>query len=230
MEYDAIDVAPSALAATLASLIAEGAAGNVTVPHKEPVARACGRLTPLAERVGAVNTFWVEDGLLVGDNTDVGGFAAAYGSLVPPRGHVALLGAGGAAAAVLAAIADWPGVRTRVWNRSAERAVALAERFGVSAVGTKPEAVDGATLVVNATSIGLDGVSQPIDVPLLPQACNVVDLVYGPNETAWVRTARAAGHRAMDGLPMLVEQGALAFERWFGIEPDRAAMRRAVTG
>jgi shikimate dehydrogenase len=227
VEYHAEDVAPSDLPAVLRRLVAEGTAGNVTVPHKEAVARACSRLTPLAGRVGAVNTFWVEDGQLVGDNTDVGGFAAAYGKPVPPGRHVALLGAGGAAAAVLAAIAEWPGVHARVWNRGAERAVALAERFGARAAGTKSEAVDGAAVVVNATSIGLDGESQPIDVALLPRGCDVIDLVYNPNETAWVRAARAAGHRAMDGLAMLIEQGALAFERWFGMAPDRAAMWRA---
>jgi shikimate dehydrogenase len=225
--YSALDVAPPDLPGVLAKLVAEGVAGNVTIPHKEAVARACGRLTHLAERVGAVNTFWVEGGQLIGDNTDVGGFAAAYGAPVPPGRHVALLGAGGAAAAVLAAIAEWPGVEVRVWNRGAERAQALAGRFGAHAVGTKEEAVDQAALIVNATSIGLDGVSQPMDVALLPQGADVIDLVYHPNETAWVRAARAAGHRAMDGLAMLIEQGALAFERWFGRAPDRGAMWRA---
>jgi shikimate dehydrogenase len=226
VEYEAIDVAASALSNVLRQLVGEGAAGNVTVPHKESVFRACNRLTPVAARVGAVNTFWVEDGHLVGDNTDVGGFAA-YGPSVPPGSHVALLGAGGAAAAVLAAIAEWPGVQVSIWNRGAERAVDLAKRFSARPVGTKTEAVEGASLVVNATSIGLDGVSQPIDVALLPQEAHVIDLVYSPNETPWVRAARAAGHRAMDGLAMLIEQGALAFERWFGKAPDRAAMWRA---
>jgi shikimate dehydrogenase len=229
IEYAAIDVSPARLGAMLEQLMAEGAAGNVTVPHKEAVANACGRLTPLAERVGAVNTFWVEGGQLVGDNTDVGGFAGAYGSAVSAGRHVALLGAGGSAAAVLAAISEWPGVEVRLWNRSTDRAVVQAKRFGafVRSVGTKEEAVARAALVVNATSIGLDGVSQPIDVALLPQGADVFDLVYSPNETPWVRTARAAGHRAMDGLAMLIEQGALAFERWFGKAPDRSAMWRA---
>ncbi|HZS59422.1 MAG TPA: shikimate dehydrogenase [Gemmatimonadaceae bacterium] len=227
--YEAVDVAPNALADILQSLVGAGAAGNVTVPHKETVAHRCNRLMPLAERVGAVNTFWVEDGQLVGDNTDVGGFAAACGSPISPGRHVALLGAGGSAAAVLAAVTQWPRVAVRLWNRSPERAVVLAERFGpsVQPVGTKEEAVDQSALVVNATSIGLDGVSQPIDVARLPEGADVFDLVYGLNETPWVRAARAAGHRAQDGLAMLIEQGALAFERWFGRAPDRAAMWRA---
>jgi shikimate dehydrogenase len=227
VEYAALDVTPVALADVLRQLVAEGAAGNVTVPHKESTARLCDRLTPVAERIGAVNTFWADGSILVGDNTDAGGFAAACNSPVAPGGYVALLGAGGAAAAVLAAIADWPGVRVRIWNRGAERARVLAERFGAQAVLTPEEALDRSSLVVNATSIGLDGVSQPVDVALLPQGADVIDLVYGPNETAWVRAARAAGHRAMDGLAMLIEQGALAFERWFGMAPDRDAMWRA---
>ena len=103
----------------------------------------------------------------------------------------------------------------------------LAGRFGAKAVATADEALDRSSLVVNATSIGLDGLSQPVDVARLPQGADVIDLVYGPNETAWVRAARAAGHRAMDGLAMLIEQGALAFERWFGMAPDRDAMWRA---
>jgi shikimate dehydrogenase len=222
--YEAQDVMPGQLESVIRGLVREGAAGNITVPHKETVARLCGRLTGTAERVGAVNTFWVEDGQLVGDNTDVGGFKAACG---PPGGPVAVLGAGGAAAAVLAALSEWPRVHVKVWNRGAERAVVLAERMGASAVGTKSEAVEGASLIVNATSVGLDGVSQPIDVALLPQGARVIDLVYSPNETPWVRAARAAGHPAMDGLAMLIEQGALAFERWFGKAPDRAAMWRA---
>ncbi|HTA75508.1 MAG TPA: shikimate dehydrogenase [Gemmatimonadaceae bacterium] len=225
--YEARDVGPSLLAAVFGELVAEGAAGNVTVPHKETAGRLCDHLTPVAERVGAVNTFWVDGKTLVGDNTDVGGFAAACNSPVAPGGRVALFGAGGAAAAVLAAIAEWPGVEVRIWNRGAERARMLAGRFGAKAVATADEALDRSSLVVNATSIGLDGLSQPVDVARLPQGADVIDLVYGPNETAWVRAARAAGHRAMDGLAMLIEQGALAFERWFGMAPDRDAMWRA---
>jgi len=225
--YSALDVTPDALTETLRQLVAEGAAGNVTVPHKESAARLCNRLTPVAERIGAINVFWTAGGHLVGDNTDVGGFAAACNSLVAAGGRVALFGAGGAAAAVLTAISDWPGVNVRIWNRGAERARVLAARFGAQAVATPDEALDRSSLVVNATSIGLDGVSQPIDVARLPQGADVIDLVYGPNETAWVRAARAAGHRAMDGLAMLIEQGALAFERWFGMAPDRDAMWRA---
>jgi shikimate dehydrogenase len=226
--YEAVDVVPDALPDVLRHVVTERTAGNVTVPHKEAVARFCDHLTPTAQRVGAVNVFWVDDGRLVGDNTDVGGFAAstlAFHGM--PVGRVAVLGAGGAAAAVLAALAEWPGVETRVWNRTADRAVRLTERFGATAVGRIEAAVEGTELVVNATRIGLDSRDQPIEVAMIPAGADVIDLVYSANETAWVHAARAAGHRAIDGLAMLIEQGALAFERWFGITPDRAAMWRA---
>jgi shikimate dehydrogenase len=233
--YDAIDVDPSVLAATLGSLIAEGAAGNVTVPHKEAVARACDRLTPLAQRVGAVNTFWVEDGQLVGDNTDVDGFASALTDLLggPPRedATVAILGAGGSAAAVLVALSRWPGLHIRLWNRTAARAHALSSRAAPQArvYDTLAGGIAGAAVVVNATPVGLTDDALPVPIDDLPPGAAIMDLVYRRGETAWVRAARARGHRAVDGLPMLLEQGALAFERWFAVTPDRTAMRRAVT-
>jgi shikimate dehydrogenase len=213
-------------------LIAEGAAGNVTVPHKVAVAAACARRTAIADRVGAVNVFWVEDGQLIGDNTDVGGFAHAVARLregVPPS-RLAIVGAGGSAAAVLAALSEWPGARASVLGRTRVHADALAARFAGTATAspTLDDALAGADLVVNATPLGLDGTSLPMDVARLPRGADVLDLVYRPGETAWVRAARARGHRAADGLAMLVEQGALAFERWFGFAPDRAAMWAAV--
>ncbi len=232
--YEAVNVPPDRLAEALAGLVAERAGGNVTVPHKEAVARVCQRLTPLAERIGAVNVFWVEDGALWGDNTDAGGFAAAVASLgcaTPGSGdRVAVLGAGGAAAAVLAAVGQWPGALASVYNRTPARALALCARAGAHAraVVSVDDALAGARLVVNATTVGLRDDAQPVDVARLPAGANVIDLVYRPGGTAWVRAARARGHRAIDGLPMLIEQGALAFERWFGVPPDRDAMWRAV--
>lgn len=230
--YEALDVAPDALPSVLRDLAAARGAGNVTIPHKEAVARLCARLTPLASRVGAVNTFWTEAGALVGDNTDVGGFDAAVRSLLgaPPRDvKVAVIGAGGSAAAVLAAVERWPGCTAALWGRTAERARALATRFPqAAAVEFLAEAIRGADVVVNATPIGLDGDDVPVPPPLLRRRAAVVDLVYRRGSTPWVRLARAYGLRATDGLPMLIEQGALAFERWLGIAPDREAMWRAV--
>jgi shikimate dehydrogenase len=233
LTYEARDVASHDLAAVLRALTHEGAAGNVTAPHKAAVAACCARLTPIAQRVGAVNTFWVEDGALVGDNTDVEGFHNAVVQLrgaAPAHATVAVLGAGGAAGAAVAAIAGWEGCTARVWNRTAERARALCARFpGVAiVVDSAIDAVAGAALVVHATTVGVAQDAMPIDPSLLPRGADVMDLVYRPGETLWVRAARDRGHRAADGLPMLIEQGALAFERWFGQVPNRAAMWAAM--
>jgi shikimate dehydrogenase len=234
--YEALDVAPQELTATIRALAAVRGAGNVTIPHKPAAAAACDRLTPLAERIGAVNTFWTEDGVLVGDNTDAPGFDRAARALLgrEPAGlRVALLGAGGSAAAVLAAAEAWTGCSVAVWSRTAERAAALAERFpGVAhSAELMADALRGADLVVNATPIGLgDDERIPVPPALVRRSAAVFDLVYRRGETTWVRLARSLGRRACDGLPMLIEQGALSFERWFGVEPDREAMWESVGG
>ena len=232
LEYETLDVPPDALTETLATLTAAGAAGNVTIPHKERVASRCARVTPLAARVGAVNTFWVENGELHGDNTDVGGFREALAIAAPNVDRalpVAVLGAGGAAAAVLVALEQEDFVEVRLHARTPSRAEALARRFAAATTApTIDEALAGAALVVNATPIGLDGASLPCDLSLLEPSAVVVDLVFGRDGTPLVRAARERGHDADDGLEMLLAQGALAFQRWFGITPDRAAMREAV--
>lgn len=232
LRYEALDVAPAELDTVLDALIAANAAGNVTIPHKERVAARCHRLSPLAERVGAVNTFWVDRGTLSGDNTDVGGFLELLASTAPDIDRarpVAVAGAGGAAAAVMAAL-EREGFRdVRVRGRTAARAVALCDRFPLARPAHDTGALlRGAALVVNATPVGLDGQALPFDLDSLEPDAVVIDLIARPDETALVRTARARGHRAADGLEMLVAQGALAFERWFGVAPDRAAMRRSL--
>jgi len=232
VRYELLDVSPPALDATLDALIAEDAWGNVTIPHKEHVARRCVRVSPLAERVGAVNTFWIENGELVGDNTDVGGFRALLMSTAPDLDRtkpVTVLGAGGSAAAVLTALEEDGFGDVRVHSRTQERAVALCERFAMARAESDAEAsVRGASLVINATPSGLDDSSLPVDAETLHPSAVVLDLVVGRNDTPLVRAARARGHRAADGLTMLIEQGALAFERWFGVAPDRDVMRQAV--
>ena len=232
--YELLDVPPDSLGETLARLAAERAAGNVTIPHKEQVATRCARLMPLAQRVGAVNVFWHEDGVLVGDNSDVGGAEAMLRALMGAslaEARVALVGAGGSAAAVLCA-AERCGVRhVRVYNRDMRRAQLLAHRFAplATAVGSLDDALAHATLVVNCTPLGLHaGDAFPVPVDDLPAGCAVFDLAYARGETAWVKAARDAGHRACDGEGMLVEQGAIAFERWFGMEPNRNVMWKAM--
>lgn len=231
--YEVLDVEPEALAAVLRTLARANGAGNVTIPHKAAVAARCARLTEIARRCGAVNTFWHEDGGLVGDNTDVGGFDASARLLLGDgrrSARVALIGAGGAASAVLAAVERWGDARASIYNRHMSRAMELASRFPdvASVAADLPSALRGATLVVNATPIGMRDASHPVPLEMLPEGAAVLDLVYRAEETAWVRDARNAGHLATDGEGMLVEQGALAFERWFGREPDRNAMWKAM--
>lgn len=227
--YTALDVRPAELQALVTQLVAERVGGNVTIPHKIAFAALCERRTDLAERTGAVNTFWVENGALVGDNTDVGGFAAAARQAlvtIPERAIVALVGAGGGAAAVMAEVERWPGSTVRVFGRTPARVQALCARFPRATRASLLEhAVRGAHVVVNATPIGLIDDVMPVPLSLLDPKAVVIDLVYRRGMTAWVHAARTQGFRAIDGLPMLVEQGALAFERWFGIVPDRDAMR-----
>lgn len=247
IRYDAIDVPPADLDALLAQLSMEGAAGNVTVPHKIAVHDRCSTLTPIAARAGAVNTFWFTDGTLHGDNTDVGGFRAAVDELLGDRelpSTVILLGAGGAAAAVCVAAEQWGADAVQVVARSRGSAHRLAARFpglvtivesverlgALDAAGPRRTRLAAPPLVVNATPLGFtDADALPVGPDELPDGAPVLDLVYRRGETRLVREARAAGHIAGDGLTMLLEQGALSFERWFGFPPDRDAMRRSVT-
>jgi shikimate dehydrogenase len=233
LRYEALDVPADRIAEVLRELKRERAAGNVTVPHKAAVGEACDRHTSIATRTGAVNTFWCDDDALVGDNTDVAGFRALAGCVLPVEPDsavVALLGAGGGAAAVCAVVEGWDRARVVVHARGRERAVALARRFpGLVSVAQSPaEAVREASIVVNATPVGLTGDGMPVAIGLVPRDAAVMDLAYRPGETLWVRAARAAGHPAADGLEMLIAQGAEAFERWFGRPPDRSVMRAAL--
>ena len=233
LAYETLDVPPERLDLALGALAAEGAAGNVTVPHKVRVAERCATLTPVAARVGAVNTFWTSRDGLVGDNTDVQGYAELVDSLDSgawSRGPVAVLGAGGAAAAVLAALESRRAGDVRLLGRDPERLARLVERFGGLARGARDvrDALADAAMVVNATPVGMRNDEMPVRVEMLPPGAVVVDLVYRAGETAWVRAARARGHLAADGREMLLAQGALAFERWFGVEPDRVVMRDAL--
>jgi shikimate dehydrogenase len=233
LEYEAVDVAPADLASFAHQLAESNAAGNVTVPHKEAFAACCSTLSPIARRTGAVNTFWTEDGSLCGDNTDVGGFdAAVRASVGLPETpfEVALLGAGGAASAVLAAAERWEIAKIRVWSRTMARAERLCERFAriARAEWSLQSALEGAALVVNATPLGVGNDNLVVDPALIDSGAAAFDLVYQRGETPWVLACRSHGLRAADGLGMLVEQGALSFERWFGRPADRAVMRQAL--
>jgi shikimate dehydrogenase len=233
LTYELLDVPPEQLAAAFHAVCAAGGAGNVTIPHKEAVRALCTRLTHIAQRVGAVNTFWIDDDReVVGDNTDVIGFNALADAVGVRRESsvVAIIGSGGSAAAVCAAVEQWPDARIVLLARSRERASALADRFGarVQLAESQGDAIARAQLVVNATPIGLRSDDVPIAVELLARDARVMDLVYRPGETRWVRDARQAGHVAADGREMLLLQGAAAFERWFARPPDLEVMRSAL--
>lgn len=238
--YDRLDTPPADLDETLARCAASHIGGNVTVPLKELVYDRCARVSAVAERAGAVNTFWFDDGLLVGHNTDVDGAGATIDALCPGElaGPVVLLGAGGSAAAVLLALAQRQAQSITIIARTPARAEALLARTGVTgtvlAAGAPPadaqvhEALQRAVLVINATPVGMRDDTQPAPVASLGIGAAVYDLVYREGGTAWTRAAAARGLRAEDGLRMLVEQGAAAFRCWFGREPSREAMWRAL--
>lgn len=214
-------------------LAALGGGGNVTVPHKALAARALDRASDTVRVTGACNVFWWdEDYGLCGDNTDVEAFLTAAHAVLGGelRGtRVLLLGAGGAARAVVHACLEAGSSGIDILNRSRRRAEELAERFDVAArlrvlPGREALASRSYDLVVNATSLGLES-SDPL--PLEPKqlrARALLDLVYSRDETMFVRAARDAGITAEDGRRMLVEQAAASFQRWFGREPPRGVM------
>jgi shikimate dehydrogenase len=182
-----------------------------------------------------VNVFWRDDqGELDGDNTDVSGFAAMANEIVPDipdNVRVAVLGAGGAAAAVITAIEAWPGATVTVHARDLARAAAMRMRHSVvvRACSMRDPCLHDANIVVNATPLGLGaGDILPADLDRVAPDAVLLDLVYVPGETAWVRAGRERGHPAADGLSMLLHQGIAAFERWFGVAPDREAMWTAL--
>ena len=200
---------------------ARGGGGNVTLPHKEAAAALIDRPGEAVTATGACNCFWPDsDGGIRGDNTDVGGFVRALGEWAPElrAARVLVLGAGGAARAVIHALAGLGAGRVDLWNRTADRATVLAaSREGVRSLERLPHSGDY-DLVVNATRLGLDE-SDPLPIDLAGGvARRAFDLVYSSGGTAWVRHAGRLGIPARDGLSMLVYQAALSLRHWF---PDR---------
>lgn len=215
--YQKLPVPPDVFAETVRSLPAAGYAGaNVTLPHKEAALAVADEATDAAREIGAANTLtFGPDGAIHADNTDAPGLIAAIGEPLPPSALV--LGAGGSARAAIWALTR-AGVDVRVWNRTRER----AEGLGVP-IADEPA---GTGMLVNCTSVGLE---EPDALPADPEGFDVVvDLVYRDGGTALVRRARAAGARVVDGLEILVRQGALSFEAWSGRPAPLDDMRRAV--
>jgi shikimate dehydrogenase len=231
--YLPLPVRPERFAASVRALADLGFRGaNVTLPHKEAAFALCDVLAPSAERAGAVNTLLFRDGRIEGSNTDGFGFLEDCAQRVPgwsaAAGPAVLLGAGGAARAVAAALLDGNCPRLTLVNRNAARAETLARALGgpVDVADTPPLA--DAALLVNTTSLGMAGEpALEIDLSPLPAGAVVVDAVYVPLETPLLAGARARGLRAVDGLGMLLHQARPGFEMWFGVAPAVDAELRA---
>jgi shikimate dehydrogenase len=231
--YVPLAVEPAQFAAAVRGLLACGFRGaNVTIPHKEAAFALCDDLADSARRAGAVNTLRFEDGRILGSNTDGYGFLESLAEQAPgfdPRsGPAVLLGAGGAARAIAAALLDAGCPRVTLVNRTRPRAEALAAALGGPVLVAEAPPLAGAALLVNTTSLGMAG--QPplgIDLSPLPPAAVVADIVYVPLETPLLAAARARGLVAGDGLGMLLHQARPGFAAWFGVAPQVDAGLRA---
>jgi shikimate dehydrogenase len=236
--YEREAVAPEEIEAFLRSLGASGYAGaNVTLPHKETALVVADAADEAAKAIGAANTLWLdEQGRLHASNTDAYGFMTCLSEQAPDwnRGKrpVVVLGAGGAARAILHGLIAGGAAKILVANRSQDRAEALAKVFGpaVSVVpwADRGNALAGCGLLVNATSLGMTG-KPPLDIDLsqLPADAVVADIVYSPLETELLAAARARGNLTVDGLGMLLHQAVPGFERWFGVRPEVTPELRA---
>ncbi len=231
--YVPLPVAPGAFAAAVAGLRAAGFAGaNVTLPHKEAAFAVCDRLDPSALRAGAVNTLVFGPDGVEGSNTDGAGFLAnmrAHG--VAAGGPALLLGAGGAARAVAAALLD-AGAAVSVANRSRDRAERLAEALpGLRVLdwAAREDALADQALLVNTTSLGMVGhEALALDLARAGPGLAVADIVYAPLETELLARARTRGLRAVEGLGMLLHQARPGFAAWFGVEPEVDEETRAL--
>jgi shikimate dehydrogenase len=229
--YVPMAVKPENLRRALQALPLLGFAGcNLTIPHKEEALHAVDSYEPSAKRAGGVNTVVIDArGQIIGSSTDGYGFMTALSTSAdgfdPSQAPAVVLGAGGAARAIVAALLDNGAREVRLVNRTPERAAKLAKELGGEVRGVlwdkRAEALNGAGLLVNATSLGMQG--QPaLDLPLdtLPTEAVVNDIVYVPLETPLLAAARARGNRCVDGLGMLLHQAAPGFEAWFGVKPE----------
>ena len=224
--YLRLPVSPERFAETARALPGSGYRGaNVTIPHKLAALELADERSDAAAAIGAANTLTFRDGAVAVDNTDAGGLLRALGD-VPAGARVLVLGAGGAGRAAAWAMRE-AGAEVAVWNRTGQRAAELAAELDVEHV-SDPAAAE---LVVNATSVGLAGETEAQVMEALPLAKlephTVVDMPYGGEPTAVARWATARGTRIVDGVELLVQQGALSLELWTGRPAPLEAMRRA---
>jgi shikimate dehydrogenase len=226
--YEAIDVGPDEFERLVRGLPERGFVGaNVTVPHKGAALAVADEMSETAREIGAANTLSFEDSEIRADNTDAGGLLAALPA--SPAGQRALvLGAGGAARAVVWALVR-EGASVEIWNRTALRSRHLSEVLGGEPVAEPdPSAYE---LIVNASAVGLQGEDPFVELPLRADAFAagqvLVDMVYGAGPTALLRAAEVAGATVVDGIEVLVRQGALSLEIWTGRQAPLATMRSA---
>ncbi|MBZ0212538.1 MAG: shikimate dehydrogenase [Nitrospirae bacterium] len=227
--YVAVHVAPGRVAEALERMREMGYRGvNVTVPHKAEALAWASQPDSLASRIGAANTVDLRTGRAW--NTDAPGFMDTLvdlGLRSPYRAVV--LGAGGSARALVAALSDEAAVEVAVWNRTRDRAERMVQELAPGAqVLDRPDLTD-ADLVVNATSTGLSGIELDLDFAATPPDALAYDLAYGSEPTAFERQAASVGRRQTDGRGLLAAQGARAFEHWLGIPAPKAVMLRAIT-
>lgn len=246
--YEAWDTPEAALAATVASLRAGPRMGaNVTVPHKQRVIPLLDEVDEAVRATGAANTIVRRDGRLLGANTDVSGFLDALrrdGGFEPGGATALVIGAGGAARAIVWALLEAGAAEVRVHNRTQARAAEVVRGLDRGdgrlqrATGSAGEAAAGCNLLVQCTTLGMAHTATEHEAPLtteeIPTGCMAVDIVANPPETEFLRRARLRGCRTLGGLPMLVHQGAAAFTRWTGrpapIDVMMSAARHATAG
>lgn len=235
--YELQDLAPEAFPAFVGDFAKNGfVGGNVTVPHKEAAFKLAQKLEPAAQAIGAVNTLWLQDGLLIGGNSDTHGFIAHLDLSAPgwdvKNGRAVVLGAGGSARSAAYGLSQ-RGFEVALVNRTVERARELAQHFGPKVNAHGYDALDDllpkADLLVNCTSCGMVGKPKlEIDLDKLKLSAVVYDVVYVPLQTELLTMAKERGHRTVDGLGMLLQQAGYGFEKWFGAKPEVTPELRAL--
>ena len=235
--YELKDLTPEEFPDFVRHLEANGyVGGNITVPHKEAAYRLVESRDAAAEAVGAVNTLWLENGRLMGGNSDTHGFIANLDERAPGWNvqgcRAVVLGAGGAGRSAVYALTQ-RGAHVHLVNRTVARAEELAARFGPRVephgFGALPRLLGEADVLVNCTSLGLAG-KAPLEIDLGPlkRSAVVYDVIYVPLETGLLAAARGRGHRTVDGLGMLLQQAGFGFRKWFGGNPQVTPGLRAL--
>lgn len=235
--YVPIDLSPKKFEEGINSLILLGFKGvNVTIPHKEAALHIAHEVSDSARKIGAANTLYFRNGKIIADNTDAYGFMENLRQNAPDwrasSGAALVLGAGGAARAIIYALLKEGAPAVKITNRTKEKAEILAQHFGdnveVIDWNSRNECVQSVKTLVNTTSLGMTG--QPdLDISLSNADCLVTDIVYNPLQTALFKQAKDNGLMTVDGLGMLLHQAVPGFQGWFGHKPEvDAALRKTV--